>query len=243
MRGQTTRTWLALSLAIGAALLLVSTAAEAQARRTPPRPIRAARPTPHAGSWEISGGFLWQGGFDLGERNAELTRNPSTGTGPYDLFGAASSLASGIGAQGRITGYLSRNLAIEGGVRITRPSLSIDLSEDAESAPDLTATETLTQYVLDGSVVWHFAPFHKGRAVPFVAGGAGYIRDLHEGNALIDTGIEYHAMAGVKWWFSSRPRRLGVRGEAGLSVRDGGFDLGAGRRTVPVASASLVYIF
>ena len=233
-----------LSLALCFSALLLGTApAEAQGARTPPRPARPARPAPHAGSWEVSGGFLWQGGFDLGNRDAELTRNPATGAGPFELFGSSSSIGSGIGVQGRIAGYLSRNLAIEGGARITRPRLNIDLSGDAESAPGLTATETLTQYVFDGSAVWHFAPFHKGRAVPYVAGGAGYIRDLHEGNALIETGIEYHAMAGLKWWLSSKPRRLGIRGEAGLSVRDGGFDFGESRRTVPVASASLVYLF
>lgn len=237
------RARLTLGLVFAAAVLLAPHQVEAQGSRTPPGPTRPARPTPHPGSWEISGGFLWQGGFDLGDRNAELTRNPSTGTGPFDLFGAASSLGSGIGAQGRLTGYLTRNLAVEGGARITRPRLAIDLSDDAESAPDVTAAETLTQYVFDGSVVWHFAPFHKERAVPYVAGGAGYIRDLHEGNSLIETGTEYHAMAGVKWWFNSRPRRLGLRTEVGFSVRDGGFDLSEGRRTVPVASASLVYIF
>jgi hypothetical protein len=241
--GSTTRTLLAVGLVIGAALMLGTAPAEAQARRTPTPPTRPARPTPHAGSWEFSGGFLWQGGFDLGDRDAELTRNPATGTGPYDLFAAGSTLGSGPGVQGRITGYVSRNLAIEGGARITRPNLKIALSGDVESAPNVTATETLTQYVFDGSVVWHFAPFHKGRAVPYVAGGAGYIRDLHEGNALIETGAEYHAMAGVKWWFSSQPRRLGIRAEGGVSVRDGGFDFGEGQRTVPVASASLVYIF
>ena len=170
---------------------------------------RPARPAPHAGSWEVSGGLLWQGGFDLGNRDAELTRNPATGTGPYDLFASASSLGSGLGVQARVAGYLSRSMAIEGGLRITRPTLNIDLSGDVESAPDLTATETLTQYVFDGSLMWHFAPFHKGRAVPYVAGGAGYMRDLHEGNALIETGVEYHGMAGLKWWFSSRPKRLG----------------------------------
>jgi len=217
------------------------TPAEAQTPRSPARPVRPARPAPHAGSWEVSGGLLWQGGFDLGNRDAELTRNPATGTGPYDLFTSASSLGSGLGVQARVAGYLSRSLALEGGLRITRPTLNIDLSGDVESAPELTATETLTQYVFDGSLVWHFAPFHKGRAVPYLAGGAGYMRDLHEGNALIETGVEYHGMAGLKWWLSSRPKRLGIRGEAGFSVRDGGF--GEGRRTVPVASASLIYLF
>ena len=39
------------------------------------------------------------------------------------------------------------------------------------------------------------------------------------------------------------PEAMGIRGEGGFSVRDGGFDLGEGRRTVPVASASLLYLF
>jgi len=237
------RATLAACCAVAAAVIAGQTLVEAQTAPRPVRPARPARPAPHAGSWEVSGGFLWQGGFDLGNRNAELTRNPSSGTGPYDLFRSTSSLGSGVGIQGHIAGYLSRTVALEGGVRITRPSLNVDLSGDVESAPDLTATEKLTQYVFDGSVVWHFAAFQQGRAVPYVAGGAGYIRDLHDGNALIETGAEYHGMAGVKWWSSSRPRRWGIRGEGGFSVRDGGFDLGEGRRTVPVASASLLYLF
>jgi hypothetical protein len=218
-------------------------AAEAQTRRAPPRPPRPPRPTPHAGSWELSGGLLWQGGFDLGSADADLTRNPTTGTGPLAEFSSASTLGAGIGLQARITRYLSNRLAVEGGLRLTRPVLTIELTNDFESAPDVDADETLTQYVIDGSVVWHFQPFHRGRAVPFVAAGAGYIRDLHEGNALAETGTEYHALAGLKWWFSSRPRRLGLRAEGGLSIRDGGFDFKDGRRTVPVAAASLVYIF
>jgi hypothetical protein len=101
----------------------------------------------------------------------------------------------------------------------------------------------LTQYVIDGSAVWHFGASHGGRVVPFIAGGAGYVRDLHEGAELIETGTEYHALAGVKWWFSNHPRRLGIRGEAGVSIRDGGFDFREGTRTVPVASVGLTYLF
>ena len=126
---------------------------------------------------------------------------------------------------------------------MARPKLDIKLSGDFESAPDQTATETLTQYVIDGSAVLNLAPFNSGRVVPFIAGGAGYIRDLHEGSELIETGIEYHGLVGIKWWFSDRPHRLGIRGEGGFSIRDGGFDFRDERRTVPIATAGLVYIF
>jgi hypothetical protein len=214
----------------------------AQTRRSPPGLSRPSSPAPHAGSWELSGGLLWQAGFDLGDGQAGLTQGAS-GTRPYELFRTASRLGPGAGVQGRLAGYLSRQLAIEGGFRLTRPTLTIDLTEDAESAPDVSAGETLTQYVVKGSLLWHLGAFNGGRSVPFVAGGAGYIRDLHEGSELVETGTEYHALVGLKWWFSGRPRRLGVRGEAGFSIRDGGFDFREERRTVPIASVSLAYLF
>jgi hypothetical protein len=238
-RGGVTTAFLALFL------FSLAAAAGAQTSRTPPRPRqpKLARPTPHAGSIEISGGVLWQAGFDAGSTNAELTRNPTTGSGPLDLFTADSTLGSGIGVQGRIGAYLSKHLAVEGGIRLARPKLDVELSGDFESAPNVTATETLTLYVIDGSAVWNFASLNRGRVVPFVAGGAGYIRDVHEGSELIETGTEYHGLAGVKWWFSDRPNRFGLRVEGGFSVRDGGFDFREGRRTVSIATAGVVYLF
>jgi hypothetical protein len=166
-----------------------------------------------------------------------------TGAGPYTLFGSDSRLGAGIGLHARIAAYLTPRFAVEGGVRLTRPVLSVDLSGDVEGAPNQVAEERLTQYVFGGSALWHFGEVQRARVVPFVAAGAGYIRDLHEGNELVETGTEYHALGGVKVWFSERPRRLGLRGEAGVSIRDGGFDFREGRRTLPVASASLVYLF
>lgn len=219
--------------------LAAASTVEAQARPAPP--ARSSRPTPHAGSWELSGGLQWQGGVDLGLRNAELTRNPDTGTGPYDLFTSETTLRPAAGVEGHLTGYMTSRLALEGGVRITRPVLRIELTADAESAPDQAADERITQYVIDGSVVWHLTGAR--RTVPFVAAGGGYVRDLHAKSELVETGLEIHATAGVKWWFNGRPRRLGIRGEAGVSLRDGGFDFRQGRRAVPIASASLVYMF
>jgi hypothetical protein len=224
-------------------LWLLADSASAQTVRTPPRPSRPSRPSPHAGSWEISGGFLWQGGFDLGDAAAELTRNPTSGTAPLDLFQSDSQLGSGIGALGRLGVYLSSRLAIEGGIRWTQPTLTIRLTGDVESAANQNAEERLSQYVVDGSLVWHFASSRSGRATPFLAGGAGYIRDMHEDNTFAETGTEYHASGGVKWWFNPTHHHLGLRAEAGVSVRDGGFDFKDAARTVPFGSVSLACLF
>jgi hypothetical protein len=242
-RGQRFRRFLAITC-VAMPFVLCASSASAQSRPRG-RAARAQRPAPRAGSWEISGGIVWAGGFDLGTTSAELTRNPTTGTGSFDLFSADSKLASGVGVQGRLSGYLSANLAIEAGARLTRPVLRSHVSADVETSTATDVEETLSQYVIDGSVVWHLsgARFNRGRGVPFVSAGAGYIRDLHEENQVIETGTEYHATAGLKLWFSDRPRRLGLRAEAGVSIRDGGIDFREGRRTVPIANASLAYLF
>jgi hypothetical protein len=216
----------------------------AEAQVPPPPPRQPTGPTPRAGSWEIGGGVAFVGGFDLGEAAAELTRNTTTGSDPFTLFVTDGRVGSVPGVHGRLAYYVSPNLALEGGVRFAQPVLSLDLSGDAEGAPDITAEETLNQYVFSGSALWHFGrPSPGTRAVPFIFGGAGYLRELHEGQELVETGIEYHAGAGVKFWFGNARRRLGLRGDAGMSLRDGGVDPDGGFRPVPFGGASLVYLF
>ena len=202
-------------------------------------------PAPRSGSVEIGGGVLWIGGVDLGERTAELSRNSDPAAGPFDLFSAESQLKAAAGFQARLGYYLSPNVSVEGGLRIAKPVLSIGLSGDAESAADETAEETLNQYIFDGSLVLHMTgiSFAGGNGIPFVFGGAGYVRELHQGNELIETGTEFHGGAGVNIWFGSGQRRLGLRGDLMISSRKGGFDFEEKRRVVPVASASLVYLF
>jgi hypothetical protein len=200
---------------------------------------------PHFGSWEIGGGALWSKGYDLGTRCAEETRNPGTGTGPFCLFQVSSEVGSATGGVARVGFYVSRAFAIEGSGQYLRPVVSSRLTGDAEQAAETTATETLTRIVVDGSLVFHLhrLAFAGGRVVPFVAGGAGYLRELHQGNELIETGTEYHGGAGVKFWFGQGARRFGVRADIGASIRDGGFDFSDDRRTLPTAGISLAYLF
>lgn len=202
------------------------------------------RDVPARGSWEAGGGVVWTGGFDPGDATARLTRSdPSAGA--FDLFSVESRLDGAPGVQARVAFYVSRALALEAGFVYAQPKLSLRVSGDAEGAADTTAAEALNHYLFDGSLVLHLtrASFAGGRGIPFVSGGAGYVRDLHEGKELVETGTEYHAGGGLKYWLGDGTRRFGVRVEGGFTSREGGFDFQDERRTTPVAGASLIYLF
>jgi hypothetical protein len=218
-------------LASLAIVLFVASNAAAQSSSTRPK-------------WELGGGGVFVGGFDLGNANAELTSNSGTQGGTFDLFKSSSRLKPAFGVQAKVGVLLTGSLAVEGGFRFVRPALEIKLSNDTENAADVTAKETINQYLFDGTAVWHLTPVSaSGGATPFLYGGAGYIRDLHENNALVEEGVEYHAGGGVKWWLGSGRSRFGIRAEGGVSIRDGGFDFKDGQRAVPVAAGSLIYVF
>jgi hypothetical protein len=196
---------------------------------------------PTAGSWEVTGGAVFVGGFDAGTRAAELTPNSGT-SGSVTLFETESRVKPATGLLGKIGIYLTPSFAIEGGLRYTKPTYETRISDDFENADDLTAEETLSQYLFDVSAVWHFRGSGRGRPMPFVYGGAGYLRELHEGDTLVEDGLEIHAGGGVKWWFGAAGR-WGFRAGAGISVRDGGFDPEEKRRIVPEANGSLIWVF
>lgn len=210
-----------------------------------PAPVDAqiyiGAPGPRPGTTEIAVG----GGFNMGKtydsRDATLTANPSSGQGSLDLFTAETELRPAAAAQAALAVYITRSLAVEAGFQFARPSLEIRLSDDFEDAPDVTATTTITQYLFTGSLVYHLGR-PGAKTTPFIAGGAGHVRDVHQDNGLIDTGVEYHGKAGVKMWFGRRQNNA-LRLEGGISVRDGGFTLDEDRRIVPTASASFTHRF
>jgi Outer membrane protein beta-barrel domain len=198
------------------------------------------REVPRKGSVEVSGGGVFQGGTDLTNQTATLTRNPSTGSEPLELFRADTTVATGYGIQGRIGYYFTRTISIEGGVQLARPDLRVRLSGDFEGAVPTVATESINSYLFTGSVLYHMG---RGKLRPFLIGGAGHVRDLHDGDELIETGLEYHAGGGIKWWFGSGRQRVGFRAEGLFSMRDGGVGGEEDLRTVPTATVSLAYVF
>ena len=187
---------------------------------------RAARRPGRPGSIELSASAVWFAKASLGGSSANLTSN--TGGG-FTLFDASADLASVVGADARITLELTRFLAVEGGATYDRPQVKFSVSNDAEQAASFTATgEHLSQYVFDGSLlIYTPLSFANGRGRTFLSGGAGYLRQLHEGEIGVETGRVYLGGAGVKYFFSGSGRglvkSLGVRADARVAFTSSGF--------------------
>lgn len=198
---------------------------------------------PQRGSAEVGGGGVWTRGFDLAPRTAQLSR--STPGEPFNLFSTDSELQRSTGGYARLGVYLTRAVSVEAGVRYAVPTLTIRLSGDAESAPDEEATASVSQYIFEGALLWHLngASFAGGRGVPFVSAGGGHLRELHEGNELVETGRQFHVSAGIKYWSGRGRRSAGLRAEVGVSSREGGVAGDEPRQSILFGMAGVTLLF
>lgn len=205
-----------------------------------PRPA-AAQPR-----LEITASGAWWGGYDLGQRRASLT-GPQAPTGAdVTLFDSDVAVRSGPGAEVRLGWRLFRGVYAEatGGLGVN--TVEARISGDIEQAPGITVSSTLTQIALEGGALVELPTLRTpaGNLVPFVDGGAGYLRQLHEDRVLIETGRTFYAGAGVKWRsIAARPRGLGqrlvVRADARLVSRTGGVDVDDERRNYITVSGGI----
>lgn len=211
--------------------------AAAQSRGAPARP-----PAPRRVELGIGGGMA--GGLSLGTRDAELLSNNTSGS-PFRLFSTDSRLAPAPIIEGRVGYRVTPRLMIEAAVTVGWPELTTSLSNDAESAPDVDATESLTEYVITGGGVWRFAGPRR-RWTPFVSGGAGVARHVHEGQSLIESGIDGYVGGGLIYPLGS-PRasapRSGLRLDARLHLLAGGIAEGAGVSPRGAITGSIFFTF
>jgi hypothetical protein len=195
---------------------------------------------PRLGTIEADAGVVWSGGVTLGSAPANLTNNPGSGSGSFVLFQTDTRITGATAFDAAVDVFLSRQLALEAGLQVGQPSLTISDSADTESAPPVTATSSLTQYLITGSAVYYVGG--GGRFQPFVEGGGGYLRQVLEGGSVIETGNELHAGGGVRYWFTAS-RRVGVRADVRASLQSGGVSFDDKRRTIPQGGAALAWRF
>jgi len=217
-----------------AGLVLLLTAAAASAQPYPRSDV------PRRGSIELGGSVTWSLGYDAGDRDATETPNSSTGAPPLTLFTTTSTVKDAIGADARVGVFVSNRVSVEGLFQYSRPVLEASIADDFENAAPIVASDQLSIYTFGGSVLYHFG---SGGVVPFVAGGAGYMRQVHEGNSDVLTGTEFHGGGGLEIWMGEGARRFGLRIDAQVSSRDKSIAFEDKRRIVPVLGFGASYLF
>lgn len=188
----------------------------------------------------INGGITWLGGYDIGVSTAELRGNGAgTSPPPFALLTADSHVTSAVAPELRIGFSISRRWTIEGGGQWGQPHIRVAISGDAEAPAQQLAGEQLQQYAFDGGVNWQ-PPINLGRRIaPFVSGGAGYLRQLHQDRTLGETGQVYYAGGGARWFLRGgrgEARPAGLRGEVRFNWRRHGIDFEDSMRSYPTLS-------
>ena len=224
-----------------AALSALSSPAAAYAQATPPDAART----------EIAIGALWSAPIHFA--NADAVEHDRSGD-PYRLFTARGQLRPAFGLAVRAARRVHGALQVEVAASYSVPRLSVAVSSDVEDAESISITERVTQIQVEGGIVAPFGWIHLGaRTLPFVTAGAGYLRELHEGQTLGVTGRSYFAGGGLKHVFTADAASgttgnatgttMGLRIDARIVLRTNAVALDDHRHLAPVFGASLFLRF
>lgn len=226
--------------AAAAATVLIG--ADASAQTSPPA-WRPWRPL-------IAVGVGWIATDTLGSVTA-ATRTAAVGTStpaPFTLFRTDSTLGGAARAELGLGLALTQSLAVEVVGTAARPTLETRISGDAEGAVAVTASERVDEYTVGARASYEWRRWSWwGRARPFVAAGGAYLRQLHQDQALVETGQMWTASGGVRWFLRGggprHTRPLGLAGEFGWAWRTGGIAFVDGARSMPTAQLRLFAAF
>jgi hypothetical protein len=216
-----------------AALVLLVCSAQAVSAQTKPAVSRPNRVT-------VSAGLMTAGSYGLGDPTAELRRNGLGTASPFTFFRIESALDSVAGVEARFGYAVTSLFTLEIGGSYATPQVSAQIFQDPETDSRSVVTETLSQYVVDASAVFHLPrPMLGRRARTYLVGGGSYLRQLHEDRLLVETGHHIHVGGGVRYWLRGSavtPHAFGLRGEARYVRRFGGIDFEDKSRGHPAVS-------
>lgn len=208
-------------------------AALAEAQTAPAPELRTHRVT-------INAGIVWLGGYDIGISTAELRGNGmGTSVPAFALLTADSHFTSAVAPELRVGFSLSPRWTIEGGGQWGQPHIGVGISGDAEAPAQELPGEQVQQYVFDAGVNWQLPIRMGSRLAPFVSGGAGYLRQLHEDRTYAETGQIYYGGGGARYWLRGghgAARPIGIRGEFRINLRRQGIDFANETRAYPTFS-------
>lgn len=194
--------------------------------------------TPLPGRVELSGGVRLAGTLAF-PAIPTVQRTPSGGE--RTVFVSRSRIEPSASVDLRLAVSLSNALAVEGSIAAGGATLATTIEDDIEVGVASTARESLSQYLVEGGITIGPIGWRRGRWAPFASLGGGYLRQLHEGRTLADTGRTIYAGGGTRIFLRS-PRSSGIASGLRFELRGalvtGGVSVDDSRRAVPVIHAS-----
>jgi hypothetical protein len=185
-------------------------------------------------------------GYGLEAGHAIITGPQTPAGSPVTLFDTDAAIQPGPGAELRLGWRVFRGVYAEatGGLGVN--GVEARVSGDIEQAPAILVSSTLTQITIEGGALVEVATLRlpAGNLVPFVDGGGGYLRQVHEDRVLIETGRTIYVGTGVKWRSPAvKPhglvQRLVLRADARFVSRTAGVDVDDERRNYITVSGGI----
>ena len=206
------------------------------------RPCAAQTASEPVGRLQVAVGVGWLGGTSFGEQAADLRTATSS---PYRLFNSETDLRPAGSFEARVGVALTRRYGIEGRASISSPQLRTVVTSDAETTGSFTIAETVDRYVFDGGIMIRLTQWDGMGLSPFASAGAGYVRQLHGDQSLVEDGYLYYVGGGITRPLFSRPQGL-IRGasvRADLRLDIVSLDLDDDSHAQGSIAGSLVLIF
>lgn len=174
----------------------------------------------------LGGGMVT--GVSIGDVDANIRAN-APALEDYRLFSASTELRPAPVLDLRLAGVVTGRLAIEGQLHFGKPELQTSITNDVESAPDVTVSERLTQLLAGGGVRVRLDNVRRpGRTMPYLSGGAAVLRQIHEDGTTVEQSPVVYVGGGVRHALGSGARgvpRAGIRADAQVLMVRGGLKL------------------
>jgi hypothetical protein len=190
---------------------------------------------------EVGGDVLWLTGVKFKDVNANET---AFGGATRIVFKTSTRLEQAVCPEARVVVGLTSSIDAEGAVAFGRTHLSTSITNDPEAA-SATVSEPLTLYLLQGGVAAHLARWQRGRAAPFASAGVGYLRQLHDGHALVQNGTSWYAGGGLRYALKNDAARglnsAALRLELRATILTGGSTVDGAIHVVPTVMAGVFF--
>ena len=219
-------------LAIPTTIVLAVLAIDPPPAAAQPRSRSAASP----GAFEVAVGALWMKRLPLASGAANETTPGGTA---FPLFTTSTSLGAMTGAEIQVGVHLGRHVEVFGAGSFGKRLLSIEAKDDVENASAVTASERVEQFTFTGGLFWFLT---QSRVAPFISAEAGQLRERHEEQTLVESGLIYMLGGGVNIGFSNPSSDVGIgaRVDARAMLRSKEFLLDSDRLSPAVTVSMFV---